>query len=52
LRLFVARATIASGAIVIAVAMAGPAVYLEQIIDNALVVLEAEMVGAPSDLPG
>jgi hypothetical protein len=43
---------IACSVAVIGVAIPGPAVYLEHIIDKVLVFLEVEMNGIQTDLPG
>ena len=51
-QLFAACAMIMCGVLAIGVAIAGPAAYLGLVIDNALAVVEVEINGAPSELPG
>jgi hypothetical protein len=51
-QLFAACAMIMCGVLAIGVAIAGPAAYLGHVIDNALAVVEVEINGAPSELPG
>jgi hypothetical protein len=51
-QLFVACAMIACGVLAIGVTIVGPAIYLGHVIDNALAVVEVEINGAQSELPG
>jgi hypothetical protein len=43
---------IACGVLAIGVTIVGPAIYLGHVIDNALAVVEVEINGAQSELPG
>jgi hypothetical protein len=43
---------ITCGVLAIGFAIVGSAVYLGHVIDNALAVVEVEINGAPSELPG
>jgi hypothetical protein len=51
-QLFDACAMIACGILAIGITIVGPAVFLGQVIDNALAVVEVEINGAQSELPG